>query len=186
MFERARSKLALDAALADGATDGASASNAAPPAGEPTSSEMSAVLRKGAYAVLKEDPAASEAASAAFEKATIDELLARGTRINLGSNPPQEHADLTLAPLPAASSCGVEAGANGDATAEGGDKMEEEVDDDRAFWRKVAKRAAANEEALGRGVRRAVGRSTLADVECSDLSASDDGGDSDGYVSLVL
>ena len=68
-------------------------------------------------------------------------------------------------------------GGVGEEEEEEGEAAEEDVGDDALFWKHVAKRAAGNEEALGRGARgRAAPRNTLVDVSDSDLSDSDEEG----------
>ena len=86
MYNRACSKLALDAALTASSgnnDDDVEEENANGQSNNegPSAAELSQVIRQGAYQVLKENRKKSEAASRAFASASIDELLARAQTV---------------------------------------------------------------------------------------------------------
>ena len=189
MFERARRKLALDAALlgggADAKTGGGKADAKASAESQPSSADLSALLKQGAYEVLRADKAASEAASAAFAAADIEELLAKGRDVNLGAD--ADDAELLNEDSGAGVGLGLAAGAGAGGLSTSADAGAAPLDaDDPDFWLKAVGEGGFKQENLGRGARKRarVSRSTLADVSDSDLadSASSDSGDqaSDG------
>ena len=200
MFARAQTKLALDAALL-GSGDTADASGVGGGLGEgggkgkaaagadapPSASELSQVLRQGAYAVLREDPAKSAAASKAFAEASIEELLAKAHDASAVVMEGPGAPSATDAVMTAAQAEeGAEGSLSSGVAAEGQLSLDEEAaedPDDPSFWLQVARGA---EEKLGRGARRRGQPSdAMVDVLHSDLGTDSDsdskGDESDGY-----
>ena len=127
------------------------------------------MLKQGAFAVLREDPAKSAAASQAFAEASIEELLAR-------AHDASEVIESAAASGEAASPLAETNGGDADARGEGEQAAAVMEVEDPSFWLQVADEA---QEKLGRGARRrGQPTETLADVDHSDLSDSDS--DSDG------